>query len=48
MNISIERPSFMDTPYFYIDNYGWHIKNNAPAKIKKEFLEFMKGIKTNG
>ena len=34
----------MDTPYFYIDDFGWHIKDNAPEKIKKEFAEYMRNV----
>ena len=45
MNINIERPSFMDTPYFYIDKNGWHIKSNAPEKIKKQFEEYMRNVR---
>lgn len=45
MNITIKRPDFMDTPYFYIDNHGWHIKEDAPPKIKKEFFEYMRNIR---
>ena len=40
--MSIERPKFVDSPYFYTDEDGWHLKDDAPEDVRKEFDEYMK------
>lgn len=40
--MSQPRPSFLDSPYF-VDEYGnWHLKDDAPEELKKEFEAYMK------
>lgn len=40
--MSQPRPSFFDSPYF-VEEYGnWHLKDDAPEELKKEFEEYMK------
>jgi|GEM_PF-1504840 len=36
-----ERPSFFDSGFFYADGAGWHIKEDAPAEVRAEFLAYM-------
>lgn len=35
-------PKFISTPYFYIDDDGWHLTPDAPEEVVREFEEFMK------
>ena len=35
------RPSFMDSPYFVMEEDNWHLKEGAPAKLVKEFNDYM-------
>ncbi len=40
--MSQPRPSFFDSPYF-VEEYGnWHLKDDAPEELKKEFELYMK------
>lgn len=39
--MSQARPSFIDSPYFYVDDDGWHLKEGAPKEVIKEFEEYM-------
>lgn len=36
-----EKPGFIDSPYFYADLEGWHLKPGAPKEVKDEFDEYM-------
>lgn len=36
-------PSFWDSPYFVKEPDNWHLTEDAPEKLKKEFEEYMKG-----
>jgi hypothetical protein len=36
-----ERPNFLDSPYFYADKNGWHLRPGAPTDTVKEFTIFM-------
>ena len=38
------RPDFLDSEYFYIDEKGWQIKDEAPEKMKIEFKEYMEQV----
>ena len=38
------RPSFMDSPYFVMEEDNWHLKPGAPAGTVKEFNEFMQEL----
>ena len=41
-------PSFWDSPYFVPEPDNWHLTEDAPEELKKEFAEYMeneKGIK---
>jgi len=40
--MELERPKFMDTEWYYYDDEGLKIKEDAPAWVKKEYEEFMK------
>ena len=49
--MSTARLSFMDSPYFYGDDEGWHLKEDAPEEVKQEFEEYMeysKEMEDNG
>lgn len=35
------RPSFMDSPYFVMEEDNWHLKEGAPAELVKEFNDYM-------
>lgn len=37
--------SFIKSNYFYIDENGWNLKNEAPEELKKEFENFKKDFK---
>lgn len=39
-------PSFWDNPYFVPEPDNWHLKEGAPAELKKEFEKYMKEMKT--
>lgn len=39
--MSIKRPKFVDSPYFYVDENGWHLKEGAPEEVVEEFDEYM-------
>ena len=39
--MSQARPDFINSEYFYADDDGWHLRDAAPANIKKEFEEYM-------
>lgn len=36
-----EKPGFIDSPYFYVDLEGWHLKPGAPDDVQVEFDEYM-------
>lgn len=36
------RPSFWDSEYFVPEPDNWHLKDDAPEELKKEFDEYMK------
>ena len=40
--MSQPRPSFFDSPYFSTKYGNWHLKDDAPEELKKEFEEYMK------
>ncbi|EOR25304.1 hypothetical protein A500_10520 [Clostridium sartagoforme AAU1] len=41
----MEEPKFMKEGYSYIgEDEQWHIKNNSPEWVKKEFKEFFKMV----
>lgn len=39
--MSMTRPKFVDSEYFYADESGWHLKEGAPSDVQKEFDEYM-------
>lgn len=43
--MSTQRPDFMDSACFYIDDDGWHLKEDAPEDVKKEFYAYMQSQK---
>ena len=40
--MSIKKPKFVDSPYFVPELDNWHLKEDAPDDVKKEFEEYMK------
>lgn len=36
-------PDFIDSPYFVMECDNWHLKDDAPDDLKKQFEEYMKG-----
>lgn len=40
--MSQPRPSFIDSPYFIMECDNWHLTDDAPEELKKEFEEYMK------
>lgn len=39
--MSQRRPSFWDSPYFVPELDNWHLTEDAPEDIRKEFEEYM-------
>ncbi len=39
--MSVSRPNFIDSPYFYEDDSGFHLKEGAPEEVQKEFDQYM-------
>lgn len=39
--MSTTKLKFTDSPYFYVDENGWNIREDAPEEVKKEFEEYM-------
>lgn len=37
-------PSFINSPYLIIDEKGWRLKEDAPAELKKQFIEYIKSL----
>lgn len=35
-------PTFWDSPYFVPEPDNWHLTEDAPEELKKEFAEYMK------
>lgn len=43
--MQLERPSFFDSVYLYIDENGeYQIKEDAPEEVKKEFKDYMEHL----
>lgn len=40
--MSMQAPNFINSPYFVVDDTGWHLKEGAPEQVVKEFNEYMK------
>ena len=41
--VTLIRPDWFEE-WVNVDEKGWHLKDNAPDKIKKEFEEYMQEI----
>jgi len=39
------RPAFLNSPFFYSDVDGWHLKAGAPTEVQKEFNDCMEALK---
>jgi len=39
--MSTARPKFIDSPYFYVDDDGWHLQEGAPKEVQEEFDAYM-------
>lgn len=35
-------PTFWDSPYFVPEPDNWHLTDDAPEELQKEFAEYMK------
>ena len=35
-------PTFWDSPYFVAEPDNWHLTDDAPEELKKEFEEYMR------
>jgi len=42
---SMQRPNFIDSPYFVGDPGNWHLKTGAPPEVRREFNRFMKALR---
>ena len=40
--MSMVKPNFVDSPYFVAEEDNWHLTDDAPEDVKKEFEEYMK------
>lgn len=40
--MSQSMPSFWDSTYFVPEPDNWHLTEDAPEELKKEFAEYMK------
>lgn len=36
------KPSFWDSPYFIREPDNWHLTEDAPDELKKQFAEYMR------
>ena len=39
--MSTAKLNFVDSPYFVAEDENWHLKDDAPEDVKKEFEEYM-------
>ena len=39
-----ERPDFLDSPFFYVDDNGWHLKEGAPKETVEALTQVINGI----
>lgn len=39
--MSISKPKFADSPYFVPEDGNWHLTEDAPEDVKREFEEYM-------
>ena len=40
--MSVQRPDFVDSPFFVMEEDNWHLKPGAPQEVQREFDAFMK------
>lgn len=40
-------PSFWNSPFFIPEVDNWHLTDDAPEEIKKEFEEYMKNLEND-
>ena len=43
--MSVQKPKFVDSPYFVPEENNWHLLSGAPESVVKEFEEYMQYIK---
>ena len=46
--MSQSMPSFWDSPFFVPEPDNWHLTEDAPEELKKEFAEYMKSTVYKG
>lgn len=39
--MSVQKPKFVDSPYFVGEENNWHLKPGAPEEVQREFDKFM-------
>ena len=39
--MSVQKPDFVDSPYFVAEENNWHLKPGAPPEVVAEFEKFM-------
>lgn len=40
--MSVQKPKFVDSPYFVPEDGNWHLKEGAPQEVVEEFEEYMR------
>lgn len=45
--VTTAKPNFIDSPYFVMEMDNWHLKEDAPPEVKKEFDLYMKAYDEN-
>lgn len=40
--MSVQKPGFVDSPYFVNEEDNWHLLPGAPEEVQREFEEFMR------
>ena len=43
----ITLPYFIDSPYLVKELNNWHLTDDAPEQLKKDFAEYMKALEDN-
>lgn len=44
---SMQRPNFIDSPYFVNEPGNWHLKPGAPSEVQREFNRFKKAMNSH-
>lgn len=41
----MDLPSFIDSPFFVMEDENWHLLDGAPEELVKEFEEYMRQMR---